>query len=71
MIAPTPRTAMIGAQLRARRLAIGKPQKAVALEIGTQPKHLWEWETGRRAPCLDALLRWVTALGCALAIEAR
>lgn len=49
--------------LVARRKALGIGPVALARQIGTSHKHIWEWETKARAPNLGSLLRWSRALG--------
>lgn len=56
--------------LRARRLALGVSQQALADLIGVEVDGLSRWECGARLPNLWNLLAWTEALGLAFHVVA-
>lgn len=55
---------VIGANIKRLRQARGLSAYRLAFEVGTEPPHLWRWETGRRLPSAFYLLRLSYCLGC-------
>lgn len=53
-----------------RRKALGISRDGLGLQIGTNGKHVWEWETRKFAPRLGSLLRWCRALGMQVSVAA-
>ena len=53
----------LGAALRRRREELGRSQEQVGAESGIQHGALSHYETGKRAPRIATLERWLAALG--------
>ena len=53
-----------GKEVRARRLAQGRSQEALALDAGLSLRHVSELERGLKTPSLLTVLAVARALGC-------
>jgi len=58
---------IIGARIRAARLARGLTQKAVGDALGINDRHVQAWESGRRNPGRKHLAKLAEVLGLQVA----
>ncbi|MET0986780.1 MAG: helix-turn-helix domain-containing protein [Steroidobacteraceae bacterium] len=61
----------LGLQLRARRLAIGLSQAALAQRVGVERKWIVRLEAGNDTAEFDSVLRTLEALNCDLILHPR
>ena len=54
----------LGKTIRTARERSGLSQRQLALMAGSNQSYIWEIETGRVSPSIDALCRIADALGC-------
>jgi transcriptional regulator with XRE-family HTH domain len=59
------------AQLRARRLALGRSQEATAAAVGVNTAQIARWEKQHDRPRSDLLFAWAAALGCGVQLVDR
>lgn len=64
-------TGALGLQLRARRLAIGLSQAALAQRVGVERKWIVRLEAGNDTAEFDSVLRTIEALNCDLILHPR
>jgi HTH-type transcriptional regulator/antitoxin HipB len=68
---PTKTAEALGMQLRARRMALGFSQAALARRVGVERKWIIRLEAGNPVAELGSVLRAIEALGCELLLHER